>query len=103
RAADRAAAQVHQVPVAGHAVDRAVLAHRRHRDAVAQRKAALLQWLEEGTHVRTRAGEWPTVGNRPGRWPLGSGLIRDLSRMTPVASKTRGCSRSRGVGAPGTR
>jgi hypothetical protein len=39
-AADGAAAQVHQVPVLGHAIDRRVLAHGRDHYAVGQLQAA---------------------------------------------------------------
>ena len=46
RAADGARAVVHHVPVAGHAVGRRVLAHRRHHDAVGERHAAQPERLE---------------------------------------------------------
>ena len=42
-AAHGATAQMHQMPGSGHPVDGAVLAHRRHRDAVAQLETALLE------------------------------------------------------------
>ena len=44
-ATDRATAEMHQVPIVRHAVDRGVLAHRRDHDAVAQRQVALAEWL----------------------------------------------------------
>ena len=51
RAADRAGAVMHHVPVAGHAVDRRVLAHRRHHHAVGDHHVAQPERLE---HRRDR-------------------------------------------------
>ena len=47
RAADRAAAEMDQVPVVGEAVFARILAHGGNGDAVAKRDAALCQRLEE--------------------------------------------------------
>ena len=56
---DGATAQVHLVPVVRHAVDSAVLRHRRHTDPVV--KAHVSQ--REGVEDRGRVGsEWPGVG-----------------------------------------
>ena len=48
--AHRAAAQVHQVPVVGQAVDAGVLAHRRHGDAVGQGQLAKSKGFKQQTH-----------------------------------------------------
>jgi hypothetical protein len=46
-AADRAAPEMHQVPVIRHALDGAVLTHRRHDNAIAQSDAAQDQRAQE--------------------------------------------------------
>lgn len=58
RTAERAAAQVHQVPVVRHSVDRGVLAHGRHRDAVAQGQRTLHQGLQQGHGQVSSSDTW---------------------------------------------
>ena len=50
-AADRAAAEMDEVPVVGEAVRARVLAHRRHEDAIGERDAADRQRIEQMRHA----------------------------------------------------
>src|SRR5690606_20002158 len=83
RAADRAAAEVDEMPVVRHAIDRRVLAHRRYRDAVSKDGVADGTGFEE---VHGREWEWG-MGN--GEWRgLKHGArrcLRDWKRAASLA------------------
>jgi hypothetical protein len=51
-------AEMRQVPIGGAAIDRTVLAHRRHDNAIDQCNAGELQRREQGTWHGRKTGDW---------------------------------------------
>ena len=78
-AADRAAAQVHQVPVVRHAVGGRVLAHRRHHDAVAQGQRALRERIEQAGQGDVSGQGGGTVNTGSGAGGVIDGLLHSIA------------------------
>ena len=84
-AADRAAAEVHEVPLGRQAVRRRVLAHRRDGDAVAERHLAQPQRREEGAH---RPASFSAVTKR-GSMSTGTSFSRSSTRCVSGRTTAR--------------
>ena len=80
--ADRAAAEVHEVPLGGQAVRRRVLAHRRDGDAVAERRLAQPQGREERAHRRANFSAVTKRGS------MSTGTSFSRSRTRCVSGRT---------------